>query len=122
MTKEGMTMSANYRAVNRQDWVETVIYLLLWLLMIGASGFMLLPVYWVVWVLLVGSALWGLVHWHARQFAYRCAQCAHEFTIPAWVDFISPQGMTRQGGGWKYVKCPHCHTRTRASILRIRQP
>ena len=121
MTKEGMIMSTTYREVNRQDWVETGRYLLLWLLAIGAGGFILLPTYWFIWVVIVGSTLWGLVDWHARQFAYRCAQCAHEFTIPTWVDFISPQGITRQGGGWKSLQCPHCHTRTRARVLRIRR-
>jgi DNA-directed RNA polymerase subunit RPC12/RpoP len=111
--------SLSYREISRKDWLATFARLLLLLLAIGVGSVLLLPTYWWLWLLLVVGLLWWLVRWHAQTFAYRCANCGRVFTIPVWVDFSSLQGISRQGEGRKYLKCPHCHSRTWASLLRI---
>jgi len=69
------------------------------------------------WVALVAGGLLLLVSWHARTFAYRCRSCGHEFEISLWTDLISPHGLSKQGG-WKYLSCPACRRRTKATIVR----
>jgi len=61
--------------------------------------------------------LFFLVRWHAGNFAYRCLKCSHEFEISAFVDFISPHGPDKSGG-WKYLKCPKCHEKSRAAVIK----
>ena len=70
----------------------------------------------VVWaVIVVGGALL-LIRWHARNPAYRCRACHHEFEISVLTDAITLRGTG--GGGWMYPKCPQCGKRTRARVLR----
>lgn len=70
----------------------------------------------VVWLVLVVGSLSLLVGWHARTFAYRCRNCGHEFEISPWTDLISPHGPSKEGG-WKYLRCPKCRQRTRATVI-----
>lgn len=109
----------SYREIDRSDWQATFARLFILLLAIVVGSLLLLPSYWWLWLLLVAGLLWWLVHWHAQTFAYRCATCGHVFALSAWGDFRSCQGISRQGEGRKYVKCPACHTSTWASLLRI---
>jgi hypothetical protein len=68
---------------------------------------------WLTAVLItVGGVLIVLVRWHARNTAYRCPACLHEFEISALRDFISPHGFGR-----KYLKCPACGKRSWALAL-----
>lgn len=70
----------------------------------------------VVWIALVVVGLLLLVRWHARTFAYRCGHCDNEFQVSPWTDFVSPHWPTREGG-WKWLRCPRCGRRTRATIV-----
>lgn len=73
-------------------------------------------------VLLVLVTLWMLVAWHARAYAYRCANCRRVFQVPRLVNFLSFQGIGRRPDGtyrgWKSLTCPYCHQRTKATVVR----
>lgn len=74
-----------------------------------------------VGVAIIGLAL--LVRWHARTVAYRCPHCGHAFTIPAWLDLVSPHGVRRRDGcwqGWKLLRCPRCGRWSRAEAIPAR--
>lgn len=58
----------------------------------------------VIWIavavpLLLGAAML----WHSKATAYRCPECAWEFTIGAWRDLITPHRLDRYR-----LRCPHC--------------
>ena len=110
-----------YRAITRGDWQATLLRLGLWILALGLSSVVWLPTYWYLWLLVVVGGLGWLVHWHAHQFAYRCAHCDHEFEVAPWLDLVSPQGFTRQGDGWKFLRCPQCHQWSRATVLSTQE-
>lgn len=108
-----------YHITTRRDWVATIGRLGLWLAIIGLGALIWLPTYWYLWLTLVFGGLGWLVRWHAHHFAYRCSHCDHIFMISPWVDLVSPQGLTGQGGGWKYLRCPQCHGWSRATTLSM---
>jgi hypothetical protein len=64
------------------------------------------------------GGLFLLVMWHNRTFAYRCKTCDSSFEISALVNFVSPHGVSRNGKGWKLLKCPHCGDWTRAEVVK----
>ena len=66
---------------------------------------------------LVAVGLAILILWHAKSTAYHCPICGNEFEISALTDFFSPHGVTKDGGGWVYLKCPKCQNRTRMEIM-----
>ena len=68
-------------------------------------------------LVVVAGALFLLVGWHARTFAYRCRNCGNEFAISTLKDFISPHAWWFDGG-WKLLRCPRCHRWTRAIVIR----
>ncbi len=105
-----------FREVSGRDWLATLLVLGLYVSALILGLLFLLPAFWYVWILLPVAGLPFLVRWHHRNFGYRCAACGHEFEISAWVDFISPHGIG--GGGWKWLECPGCGRRTRATVLR----
>jgi DNA-directed RNA polymerase subunit RPC12/RpoP len=58
-----------------------------------------------------------LVLWHKKSTAYHCPKCSNEFEISLLTDFFSPHGVTKNGKGWIYLKCPRCQNRTKMEIL-----
>lgn len=110
---------AQYKETKKEDWIKTAIYLILSLAAIIIGATFLMPTYFWLWLILVGGCLFLLVRWHARNFAYRCLKCGHEFEISAFTDFISPHGPGKRGG-WKYLRCPKCHQSSRATVIRKR--
>jgi hypothetical protein len=108
-----------YRDATKRDWIRTITYVALSIAVTVIGAIFLLPAYWYIWLILIAGGLSLLVAWHARKFAYRCPNCGHEFEISAFADFISPQGIGR-GGGWKYLRCPACHRRARATVISKR--
>jgi DNA-directed RNA polymerase subunit RPC12/RpoP len=115
-----------YRETTREDWLKTIIYVALFIAIITIGAIFLLSAYLYVWLiiltasLILAISLFLLVQWHARNFAYRCLKCGHEFEVSAFTDFISPHGLSRSGG-WKYLKCPKCHQRSKATVTVIKK-
>ncbi|MFU8795856.1 MAG: hypothetical protein ACNA7X_00965 [Dehalococcoidia bacterium] len=107
-----------YREPTREDHTRTAIYLVLYIAVLSGGAFLLMPggafgaAAWAV-IVVIGAFL--LIRWHARNTAYRCRECHHEFEISILTDAISPHGTG--GGGWKYLRCPQCDRRTRAQVL-----
>jgi DNA-directed RNA polymerase subunit RPC12/RpoP len=116
----GSTMGLAIPPNMQKQGRETLVYLAIFI----ASGATGIAIFFAtrsvaglfVCVVLVAAGLLLLVRWHARTFAYRCLGCCHEFEISLWADLISPHGMSKQGG-WKYLRCPACGRRTKASII-----
>ena len=54
----------------------------------------------------------ALIWWHARNTAYRCGACGHEFVVSVWRDAFSPHMIET-----KYLKCPGCGKRSWAKAL-----
>ncbi len=111
-----------YRETTGRDWAVTGLRVVVFVAVVAAGAYFLLPTYWYVWAALVLGGLLLLVSWHARAFAYRCPECASEFEVSALVDFVSPQGVGRdeQGRvlGWKLLRCPVCRRFRRALVVR----
>jgi DNA-directed RNA polymerase subunit RPC12/RpoP len=114
---------SKYREATREDWLKTIVYLALFIAILAIGAIFLLSAYLYVWLtilaasLILAISLFLLVQWHARNFAYRCLKCGHEFEVSAFTDFISPHGLSRSGG-WKYLKCPKCHRRSRVTLIK----
>ncbi len=106
-----------YMETTRSDRVRTIIYISIFLGVVVIGAVFLAPVNppagAVIWIILSAGALFLLVRWHALTFAYRCANCGHEFEIYVFVDLIGLQGIN-----WKYLKCPECRQRSRAAVIR----
>ena len=105
-----------YRKPRRKDWLTTLVFIAIYVTVIGFSSFYLLLSYWYVWVALVIGGLLILVAWHAKTTAYLCPRCGYEFEISVFTDFLSLHGVTKEKA-WKYLKCPKCHHRSRMRIL-----
>ncbi len=111
-----------YRETTGRDWLATGLRLLVYVAVVLAGAYLLLPTYWYVWAVLVVGGLLVLVTWHAGTFAYHCPNCGREFEVSALVDFVSPQGVGRDehghAAGWKLLRCPECHRFVRATVVR----
>jgi DNA-directed RNA polymerase subunit RPC12/RpoP len=106
----------SYREPKRKEWLKTLIYITVYLVVLAFTGVYLLLSYWYVWVALAAYGLIILVSWHAKATAYLCSRCGYEFEISPLTDFFSPHGVDRNGG-WKYLKCPNCSKISRMEIL-----
>ncbi|HDS44520.1 MAG TPA: zinc ribbon domain-containing protein [Methanomicrobia archaeon] len=106
-----------YRGTTKEDWMRTMVSVTLFAAITIIGAILLVPSYWYIWLVLVAVSLLLLLRWHAHTFAYRCANCGHEFELSAFADLISPHG-PGNGGGWKYLRCPNCHKRSRATVIR----
>lgn len=106
-----------YQEITKEDWIKTTIYIAIFIAVITIGAIFLLPADLYVWFIILAGSLFLLVRWHAKNFAYRCFKCGNEFEISIFTDFISPHGLGK-GGGWKYLKCPRCHQRSKAIIIK----
>ncbi len=100
----------------KMDWIRTIIYIVVYVSILILGAIVLLPAYWYVWLFLLVVGLSSLVMWHTGTYAYRCPKFDHKFGISALVNFISPH-VIGKSGGWKYLKCPECHVRSRMSLI-----
>ncbi len=116
MIAGGRFVMSIYRKPSRKDWLKNLIYITAYVLVIGFSSFHLLLSYWYVWITLVIGGLLLLVSWHTKAAIYHCSRCGHYFKTSVFTNLMSPHGIDR-GGGWKYLKCPNCLTRSRMKIL-----
>jgi len=106
-----------YRKIERSDWTKSLLFIGIYVAAISVTAFILLVTYWYLWITLVTGGLFILVLWHKKSNAYRCPKCGSEFEISLLTDFFSPHGVTKDGGGWLYLKCPVCSTRSKMEVL-----
>jgi len=107
---------SSYRKSKRKDWLKSLIYIAMYLPVLGFTAIYLLLSYWYVWMAIWACGLIILVSWRAKATAYLCPRCGYEFEISVLTDFVSPHGVDRNGG-WNYLKCPNCSNRSRMKIL-----
>jgi hypothetical protein len=112
-----------YTETTGRDWRRSLAYIVLFVGSVVVAFTVVAPRRGpVLAALLVLVTLWLLVGWHSRGFAYRCANCRRVFQVPAIVNFLSFQGVSRRPDGtyrgWKSLTCPYCHQRTKATVVR----
>jgi len=95
------------------DWIKISIYILIYVLIISVSAFFLIPGHLIIWIILCVGGILLFFECHRRKFAYRCPVCDNEFQVSLFTDLVSPHGP-----GWKYLKCPKCHRRVRARLIK----
>ena len=106
-----------YRQPTSRDRWKTGLYILLTIIIIVVTGMILMQMFGavglVVWIaVFVAGSLFLLVRWHAKNTAYRCRVCGHEFEISTGTDLMSPHVPEK-----KYLKCPQCGKRSWATVL-----
>ena len=103
----------------RVDRARTAVYVAIYTAAISIGAFLLIArgaAGAFAWAVIVVGGAFLLIRWYARNTAYRCRNCGHEFEISILTDAISLHGSG--GGGWKYLRCPRCGKRTKTEILR----
>ena len=108
---------AQFSDPERQDYIRSAVYLLIYVIVIGGGAFLLLPRFWYVWAVLVVAGLVLLVHWHKGQTIYQCPNCNHLYEISFLTDLLAPQGVHRNGG-WLLLRCPNCKQRHKTRVLK----
>jgi uncharacterized C2H2 Zn-finger protein len=102
---------------DRGDMIRSIIYILIYVIVIGVSAFYLLLQYWYVWFALVLVGMLLLVNWHKQKTAYRCPKCEHIYEVSFLADLVAPHGIDRDGA-WLYLRCPNCHERSKTKTLK----
>jgi len=108
---------STYRKPKRSDSTKSLLFIIIYVSVISITAFFLLITYWYLWLALVAGGLILFVRWHKKSTAYHCPKCGNEFEISFLTDFFSPHGVTKDGVGWLYLKCPRCQNRTKMEIL-----
>jgi uncharacterized C2H2 Zn-finger protein len=108
---------STYSKPKRSDWTKSLLFISIYVAAISITAFLLLLSYWYVWLALVVGGISLLVLWHKKSTAFRCPKCGNEFEISFLTDFFSPHGVTKEGDGWVYLKCPRCHNRSKMEVL-----
>ena len=102
---------------DRRDVIRSVVYISIYVIVIGASAFYLLPRFWYLWAVLVLVGVLVLVNWHKGQTAYRCPNCEHIYEISLLTDLTAPHGVNRDGG-WLLLRCPNCRQKRKTKVLK----
>ena len=114
-----------YKRVSTRDWERTAVYFAVGILIIVTGAIFLFALNRIIgailWFALIAVVLVALVSWHTKTYAYRCSQCGEEFEISPMTDFVSPQGVSKEGA-WKDLPCPRCQTHERAEVLKKVKP
>ena len=95
---------------DRRDVLRSVAYIFVYVIVIGAGAFLLLPRFWYIWIALV-------VVGHKEQTAYRCPNCEHIYEISFLTDLTAPHGVNRDGA-WLLLRCPNCRQRRKTKVLK----
>lgn len=101
----------------RGDYVRSILYILIFLIVISLTAFWLLPDLWVVWILIMVAGTAILVAWHRGETVYRCPVCEHVYTISFWKDLMAPHGVDKEGG-WLLLGCPNCGERKKTYVQK----
>ena len=106
-----------YTDPTRKDTIQSIVYILLYILAISVGSYFLLLKYWYIWavVVIVGLAL--LVNWHKAKTVYSCPNCGHVYEISFLTDLLAPHGIDRDGA-WLFLRCPDCHERRKTKVLK----
>ncbi len=102
---------------DKQDYLISILYISLYILVIGVGAFLLIPTYWYLWLILVIFGLFLLVNWHKKSTAYQCPSCGHVYTLSFLTDLVAPHGVDREGA-WLLLKCPQCKVRSKTRVLK----
>lgn len=102
------------------DYLRSVVYILIYVIVIGGGAFLLLPDLWYLWALLVLAGLVILVSWHRGATAYTCPHCGHTFELSFWADLLAPHGIDKHGA-WLYLRCPECGERSKIKVEKKEQ-
>jgi DNA-directed RNA polymerase subunit RPC12/RpoP len=105
---------------DKRDVIRSIIYISLYVIVIGAGAFLLLPDLWYAWYAWFAIVLAGmliLVNWHKQKTAYRCPNCDHLYEISFLTDLTAPHGLDR-AGGWLLLRCPNCRQRRKTTVLK----
>jgi len=95
-----------FREPTREETIRAVKFVGLFVAVIAAWAFLLLPDYWYTWVLMIIAGIYLLVEWDTQTSGYRCPNCGKVFEISFLRNLVSPHGisgagLTGTGGGWK---------------------
>ncbi len=101
----------------KKDYLQSVLYLALYVLTIGGTAFLLLPKLWYLWGIIVLIGMLLLVNWHKQKTIYCCPSCGHVYEISFLTDLLAPHGVNRDGG-WLLLRCPNCHQRSKTTVLK----
>ena len=96
---------------------RSILYISIYVTLISAGAFYLLPEYWYLWMVLVVAGMLILVNWHQQKTAYRCPKCDHLYEISFLADLTAPHGIDKEGP-WLYIKCPSCKQRSKTKVLK----
>jgi len=102
---------------DRGDVIRSIIYILIYVIVIGVSAFFLLVQYWYIWLLIVLVGMLLLVNWHKQKTAYQCPNCGYIYELSFLQDFAAPHGFD-VNGAWLYLRCPNCGKRSRTKTLK----
>jgi uncharacterized C2H2 Zn-finger protein len=102
---------------DRRDMIRSAAYILVYVIVIGAGAFLLLPKFWYIWIALVVAGMLILVNWHKEKTAYRCPNCEHIYEISFLTDLTAPHGVSRDGA-WLLLRCPNCRQREKTKVLK----
>jgi len=103
---------------DKRDIIRSVVYISIYVCVIGVTAFFLLLDYWYIWLALVLAGMLMLVNWHKQKTAYRCPNCDHIYEISFLTDLLAPHGLTREGP-WLLLRCPNCRKRSKTMTLKI---
>ena len=108
---------AQFSDPDRRDYTKSIVYIAVYVLVIGGGAYLLLPRFWYLWLLLVIAGLVLLVNWHKEQTVYQCPNCPHVYEISFLTDLIAPHGVGRDGA-WLLLRCPNCRQRRKTKVLK----
>lgn len=103
---------------DRRDVIRSIAYLLVYVIVLGAGAFLLIPRFWYIWIALAVVGVLILVNWHKEQTVYRCPNCEHIYEISFLTDLTAPHGFNR-AGGWLLLRCPNCRLKRKTKVLKI---
>ena len=101
----------------RRDWVIGIGLILLFLIVIGVGGFILIPDHWGWWLILVFGGTLLLAFNQNMNYGCRCRVCQSEFEIGFLSNFFAPHGIDKVGS-WLCVKCPSCGSKGKVTVIR----
>lgn len=119
MKTRRLALVHRYIMLRRRDWVTAFASIAIYVVALTVTFVIYWPAGFVVTVL--GALL--LIAWHRNTTAYQCLHCGNAFEISFLTALVTPHGISRNpdgtARGWKYLRCPHCGKRSRATALLI---